>query len=233
MKKIIICDDDSSFRSCIKAEISKNISDIELVCFDSGYSMLDSGEVQDAYGCFLDIELGGEDGIEVAIELCKQNRNIKIFFISNYESLVFRAIHARPVRFIRKKYFLEEMKEAINYIKNEWCKKDESVVFKSGNKEIELSKNQIMYIESNAHYINIFCKNNVSRVRGKVSEYYENLKKMDFVQIQKGIVINMEYIDQICRDSIVLKNGEKFNISRNMQEIVNKTIMEFLRKEVE
>lgn len=235
MEKLLICDDDLYIHTYIREEVKKilgEIQDVKFVCFNSGQNMLESGEVKNAYGCFMDIELGGENGIQIAKELYKQNENIKIFFVSNYESFVFESIHIRPVRFIRKKYLETEIHEAANYIKNDLSVMNETVVFNSGKKRFEVIKKKILYIESNGHYINIYCENNCIRVRGKISDYYEGLEKMDFIQIQKGIVINMEYIDQICRNHIILKGGERFNISRERQLNVQKVVMKFLRKEM-
>ncbi|MGN0513328.1 MAG: LytR/AlgR family response regulator transcription factor [Lachnospiraceae bacterium] len=236
MKKFLICDDDSGIHSIVQKEIKEEIGEVEdckFVSFVSGRDMLASNEVKDAYGCFLDIELNNENGINIAMDLYKVNPDLKIFFVSNYESLVFQAIHARPVRFIRKKFIGEDLTEAVHYIKTDISKIVEMVHFENGKKQVEFRLDKIIYIENSGHYINISTVNGVQRVRGKAADYADMLKERNFVQIQKGILINMEFINQIRRGFVVLKNNEKFNISRERQDEVNRTVMRFLRREVE
>lgn len=235
MKKFLICDDDPAVHSIIQRKIEEEIKDMEecnFVSFLSGRAMLSSNEVSDAYGCFLDIELNGENGIDVAMEMYKANIDLKIFFVSNYDSLVFKAIHARPVRFIRKKFLMEDLLETAIYIKTDISKKTDIVHFDNGKSPIDIRQDKIIYIENNGHYINVVTVEGVKRVRGKVADYADGLKERDFVQIQKGIIINPEFINQIKSGVVVLKNDEKINISRTRQEEVNKMVMKFLRKEV-
>ena len=107
------------------------------------------------------------------------------------------------------------------------------VHFENGKKQVEFRLDKIIYIENSGHYINISTVNGVQRVRGKVADYADMLKERNFVQIQKGILINMEFINQIRRGFVILKNNEKINISRERQDEVNRTVMRFLRREVE
>lgn len=78
--------------------------------------MLSYPDAGNAYGSFLDIELGDENGIEPAKQINDLNPDIKIFFVSYHENLAYEAIHASAVRFIRKSNIGTDISEATQFI---------------------------------------------------------------------------------------------------------------------
>lgn len=236
MKSILICDDDIHFVKQIKAALENDMflkQEFEMGCFTSGKDILTSEYTKNAYGIFLDIELGNENGIEIAKQINVLNPNINIFFVSNHENLVFEAIHARPVRFIRKSSIESDIKETIQFIQKDYKRNDNKILFGEGSKAVEISATDIRYLINNGHYIEINSRAEQLKLRGKVADYVECLTKFDFVQIQKGIIVNMEYIDYIKAGCVVLKDKQSFNISREKKETVSKVFLKYLRKEIE
>lgn len=236
MIPILICDDDTDFLKQIKSMLENDLflkQEFEMIYFTSGKDILDSKYTKNAYGIFLDIELSDENGIELAKQINALNPNIKIFFVSNHENLVFEAIHARPVRFIRKSSMESDIKEAIQFIQKDYKRNDTKILFGEGSKVVQISANDIKYLVNNGHYIEINTRYEQFKLRGKVSDYVEQLAKLDYVQIQKGIIVNMEYVDYIKSGCVVLKDKQSFNISREKKETVSKTFLNYLRKEIE
>ena len=52
------------------------------------------------------------------------------------------------------------------------------------------------------------------------SKYVSNLENIGFVEVSKGIVINMRYINRIREDDIIMYDGEKVAISRRKKKSV-------------
>jgi DNA-binding LytR/AlgR family response regulator len=236
MKSIFICDDDMDFLKRIKVELENDTfikKEFEITCFTRGNDIWDNQYIKDAYGIFLDIELGDENGIELAKRLNVINPNIKIFFVSNHDNLVFEAIHARPVRFIRKSSIESDIKESIQFIQKDYKSNANKILFGEGTKAVEIPVADIKYLVNNGHYIELHIGTEQLRLRGKVADYVDCLAKMDFVQIQKGIMVNMEHIDYIKSGRVVMKDNQSFNISREKKEIVSKVFLEYLRRGME
>ncbi len=57
--------------------------------------------MQDMHILFLDIDMPGIDGMEIAKRLEQTERRVKVIFVTNHADMVFTAIHYRPFRFIR------------------------------------------------------------------------------------------------------------------------------------
>lgn len=236
MSTILICDDENEDLRLIQEMLTKQLltkeKSFEVIMCMSADELLANPKVGMADYCFLDIELGGMNGVEAAFELYKRNPWIKVIFVSHHEGMVFEAIHARPVRFVRKSKLAQDLSEAIAYIILEKERQNSKILFQNGNKKVELPVKSILYVANNGHYIDIITHKKNFKVRGKVSDYAGVLGDNSFLQIQKGIWVNLEYVDSLKRGCLYLKNNESFNISRVLLDDVKRRVMEYLRSEV-
>ena len=123
MFNIAICDDETEQLDIMERFIHENMVQsrflYQVIRFNVGKDLIEGARKEKISAVFLDIDMPEMTGIEVARELLKENRDIRIFFISNHEEMVFEAIHTRPMRFIRKNNLINEMTEAILFLKKE------------------------------------------------------------------------------------------------------------------
>ena len=228
-KKIVALDDRAIIVRMLELLLGTNY---EFRGFTKEERALSYLESQEADLLILDIDMPEMTGIEVARELLKENRDIRIFFISNHEEMVFEAIHTRPMRFIRKNNLINEMTEAILFLKKELEKEDGVICFTSGKNSHELKSEKIMYIESEGHYLRIISKSEMIRIRGKISDYADMLKEHYFLQIQKGILLNMKYISGMKGEHVFLQNNLSFSISRGKRDEIRKEFLKYMRREI-
>lgn len=81
--KAIICDDDPNVIRQLGEIIEMAYGDgVELVASDSVEALLSAGEDNDFEMAFIDIELGGESGIDAAERLLRLRPNVKVVFIT-------------------------------------------------------------------------------------------------------------------------------------------------------
>lgn len=236
MIKIALCDDETEYLDLVEQCIHERLlqAGVEHVFerFDNGEDIINSWDMDDYYAIFLDIDMPKLSGVQAGSRISEHNKNAKIFFVSSHDEMVYEAIHARPVRFIRKRLIEKEMSEALDFLIEEINKESKIMVFNCGKKTYTVKTDRILFIESSAHYIFIVTDDESIKVRGKISDYLDELKKYDFVQIQKGIVVNMKYMERKKRDQVMLQNGRKFTISRSRITDVEKEFMSYLRKGV-
>ncbi len=232
MFKIALCDDEIQQLNVMEKIIEKRLAqaNIEFVLekYRSGECLLEAKTEFDV--AFLDIEMTGITGIEVAKTLLQNNPEMNIVFVSSHEELVFEAIRVQPVRFVRKRFLAEELAEAIDFALEIHRKREGVIRFVSGKSEFKLKAGDIICVETSGHYLEITAKSGKYRVRGKVMDYLVEFKMQDFLQIQKGIVVNMQKIDSIKRDRVYLKDGQCFNIGRTCKDSVKKDFLKFMRK---
>ncbi len=232
MFRIALCDNEIEQLKLMEQIIGEKLQqeNVEFVLkkYSSGESFLEAGYAFDV--AFLDIEMQGMTGIDVARVLLERNPDVDIVFVSSHEEMVFEAIRVRPLRFVRKRFLAEELVESLDFALEIHKKRAGVIRFVSGKSEFELKSCDIIYVETSGHYLEITAKTGQYRVRGKIADYLDEFKMQDFLQIQKGIVVNMQRIDLIKGDKVHLDDGQYFNISRGSKDTIKKEFLKFMRK---
>ena len=108
MLKIILCDDSSQFLSVLKYYVEKECSrvlpndeDFEVgPAFGSGQTALEYIENNHVDVILLDIDMPDINGFDVAKVLCDRHKDIKIVFMSAYDSFVYNSFEFYPFSLI-------------------------------------------------------------------------------------------------------------------------------------
>ena len=230
---LVLCDDDVMFLELLEEKISEQMQKNGAACqvkrYPDSRQMLDHLTEEDEL-YVLDIDMPEVSGMELAKALLEKNPKASILFISNHEEMVFEAIRYQPFRFIRKEHLEEELPEAVNA----WLEKKKrenstiEITAKSGN--VLLFLTDILYMESNRHYLMIHCGEQVYEVRGKISDYEKLLKGHGFVRVNVAYLVNCQYIRALRAKKVTLTNGMELNIGQNRQEEIKHTYMEYIRE---
>lgn len=234
MFHFFVCDDEKEQCDAIEKMILDNMKEYRQSCkimkFYEAAHVMESIENNKIHAAFLDIDMAGTSGIELARQITEADASVYILFVSSHEEMVFEAIHARPLRFIRKSCLAEDMKEAVSALCRELSGSRKIICFASGKNSIDVEMQEIVSIESMAHYLRVILVKTEFKVRGKISDYLSELDENMFVRIQKGIVINMRHIEKMRSGKVLLDRGMEYNISRAWMDDVRKAFMKFMRR---
>lgn len=226
--KIVICDDMQEDLDLISTYIMKCANDlnIEIECnsYMDGNDLLNNiNDESDVV--FLDIDMPKPNGIDIANTLNEKFPELNIVFITNHSNLVFDVIKFRPLGFVRKNKIEDEMKQALIRVQNEIY--NNSVVFQN---LMVIKMNDILYMESKGHNIEIHTKEKVQTVRATMSEYEQKLKPYGFVRIHKGFIVNMKFICRINGRIVKLDNGIELISGGNYNKNVREAYAKFISK---
>lgn len=117
--RIIICDDEKSIQFLLKQKTAcffakKNIS-CEILCCDSGEEVLTltrQGVSIDLL--FLDIQMPGRNGMEIAKELRRQHKNISIIFVTALSDYVYEAFDVNALHYLVKPFADEKLEQVLD-----------------------------------------------------------------------------------------------------------------------
>jgi DNA-binding LytR/AlgR family response regulator len=101
----------------------------------------------------------------------------------------------------------------------------DTVLLTIENKKISISVTDIVYIESDDHYVMIHTQSDVFRYKANIGKIAEKLKKYHFVRCHSGFIVSCRYIAKIEKGSIKLKSGKLIPVSRSRQ---NETVSRFM-----
>ena len=103
-------------------------------------------------------------------------------------------------------------------------KKLKVIEITSGTTKHTLKLSEIIAFEIFVHDMTVYYYDDTElTVRYTLKKIENELNKYDFIKISRNTLINLNYIKDMSKDMIVMKNGRRFYISsRNVIEVKNR-----------
>ena len=214
MFKIAVCDDDTyMLEKVVKCiEQTKSRCNVEGVVYKTSDSVELLHEIQNSHFdiVVLDIQMPNIDGFDIASHLDDET---KLIFISGYDDFVFDVFEYNIHYFIRKKE-LSRLNEVIEKI----FKKDKEKYISFDTIEAEKIKvpaNCIVYIESIKNYIEVCVFDKcICKTRKTLKDFDYVLENKRFFKINKGTIINMDYVQKVEDVVAFIKTGNASELKR-------------------
>ena len=232
--RIAICDDERLDRELIVSSLNdiekerKYKFDIEI--YDGGKQLLDALKGAEWDALFLDIDMPEVNGMQIADSVHEKFPYIKIIFVTNRADLVFDTIRFCPFRFIQKNNLKKELCEAVIALHQKITDETFLFQFKNGNHLEKIQIRDIRYIESQKHNLEIVHGDDITKVRGKISEYEDKLISYGFVRIHKGFIVNMKYIKMLNSKFVILDDNTEFAIGAKYTTEVKDRYADYIRR---
>ena len=212
MMKIAVVDDDTKWRECIcqaLIRLDKN-KEMEIDEYPNGKRFLLSKKQYDI--SFIDIEMPGLDGFKTIRMAQKANSDGIYIILTTHVEMSRKGYLVNAFRYIDKAH-LEEIDEAINAAitvlgRNE---KIEVNVIGDGPRKIVLKN--IVFIETEKHYILIHTKQGTIRCSNNMCDLEERLDEKWFCRCHNVFIVNLDEISRIEDRIVYLSNGADIDIS--------------------
>lgn len=183
---------------------------------------------------FLDIEMNGTSGIELAHRIPQSSC---LIFTTAYANYALDGFEVNAIDFLHKPYFYERFDRSIQkaeqYLRmHDLLNMAESVerklVLKSEYKNVTLSVDSIIYIESIDNYIKVHLTDGTS-VLSKIPLHTieRQLPQSEFIRIHRSFIVSRSHVVQFTHTEVMLtKTGRHLPIGRKYME----DVMVLLRK---
>lgn len=220
--KIAVCDDEETalaiIVSAVKSTFAREGVSVELTACTNTSELRRWMDVIAFDLLMLDIDLPQKSGITFGQELRDQNRQVDIIYISSREDKVFDSLKIRPIGFVRKNRFLEDLPDAVRLFLRERTEQalPERLVLEQRDKVWTVDLKDILYLEGarNCQMIHIAGEQAPVPLRRPMQELESELQPKGFVRIHKGYLVNCDYIRLIEDGQVRLTNGESLPLSR-------------------
>ena len=203
------------FRKALETAATEADFSVDLVC-RSGLEG-DAREIEDFDIYFVDIELGEESGIELALDLQRRNSGREIIFVSAYENYVWKSMLVRPRFFIRKRVLEADLQEVTAFLKKLWEKKYVRVEVA----QVEVCPQTVLWCESKDHYVDIHQEDGSSiLLRTSLRQVESMFSEFHYIRIHNRRMVNLEYVERFKGNRVTLKDGTVLQVSRAYQKKV-------------
>lgn len=223
--RIAICDDDSKMADILLTILKDEFSqagrqDLVADYYGDGESLLMSLKDKAYKAILLDINMEPLDGFAVAEKIGRLDYKTKIVFVTSYDDIVYDTFDYTPFYFIRKsrcerytKRLVSKLLEIDGFEKN--------IELDISEKIININSTNIKYVESQDHYLTVYCDDDSNYViRKNMSEFEQDIVGTDLVRAHKKYIINYRYIAQIKQSTneIIMKDGNILKLGRTYKE---------------
>ena len=201
---IAVIEDDPADRQQLKNYLNRYGAEkdlkIEISEFVSGEEFLRSGKSCEIL--FLDIEMPGRNGIEIAKELRRKGNRAVIVLVTNMVQYAIHGYEVKAADYIVKpvsypQLFLK-MPDFISQIR----RSQKKLTVKTKEGMLRLSTQKIIYIESFGHDLIVHLSGQNEECPGPLKKIEEELSGYGFVKCSQSCLVNMAYVDGVFQDTI-------------------------------
>ena len=233
MIQVVICDDETRILVKMKEEIEQIFqeqgAEADYHLFDSCEQLLLQYDQMQMDVLFLDIDMPGMSGFELARQLCNRSCKACLVFVTNQDALVYESFTFHPFAFVRKAYFEQEIEQVIRQVLSHLRKMTDYHLFMIGNERMKLPLCQILYLEAEGNYVKLIMIHKEYRIRKTLTVMEQELEPFGFIRIHKGFLVNQEAILAIRQNEVELVNYTLLPIGRTNKEQVKRKLMQYLR----
>ena len=226
--KIAVCDDEKILRKQLSAYI-KSYSDKSSVDeYENGWELLNSNVYYDII--FLDIEMPGINGMDVAEILRNKCIDTHIVFLTSHIEYIYDAFKVKAFRFLNKPINISELIEAMRGVEAEILNKEKIVINRKG-RIYYINLKDIVYLEAFGDGTYVYDKyNNVYECSVQLKEWNKNLQGKGFFKIHKSFIVSFLYVKKVENHQLELFNiSNSFTISRRNLSMFKEEYLQYIK----
>lgn len=210
---IAIVDDTGADRETLKAMLNQyfagsgTLPDIEE--FQSGEEFLAVYQPLRYQIIFFDIYMGGITGMEAAKEVYRQDRGCRLIFFTTSTDYAVDSYQVQAAYYLMKPLQYQKLCAALDTFCTEQKDKKLEVELKGGVAGDILLKD-ILYVDCVKRMVRIHRADQVLTVTNRLAEISSCLEQIpEFLNCNKGIYVNMDWVQEMTDADLILKNGER------------------------
>ena len=194
---------------------------------------------------FLDIQMPGMDGFDIATELCSA-KNVPtphIIFTTAHDQYALRAFEIHAVDYLLKPFTRERLSSAVERARKEILLANQQpaangttaqnasryttrIVFKSRGRIVFLPVSDIRWISAEENYVRISTQTETHLLRETMARLEEKLDPDMFLRVHRSSIVNLQHVKEVRTEAdgdyaVVLVNGEKLTMSRGYRSRIN------------
>lgn len=219
MVTIAVCDDEKDMRAQLAQSAERQMQLMGEPCrileYSGGAKLLMQLKEQ-PYSIdiiFLDIELGAENGVDIARRIRRDNKECILIFVTGYSEYVFHGYEVGALNYILKPYTERKLTEVLTEALYRMDKgKEHYVSVTKDGALFRIPVKEILYFTSRLRKVAAVTAEKEWEYYGKLSEIETQVPPF-FVRIHQRYLVNMAYVERVDKDSVLLK-GERLPVSR-------------------
>ena len=194
-------------------------------------SAVEKGQTYDI--ALLDICMPSVSGTDAAEEMLAKSPEMSVIFLTTSNEYAVTAFALNATHYLLKPFSQEQFNAALDRAVKKT--EDQDILFLAcvdGMYRVCIS--EIVFIESQSYCLQCrLFSGEMVRLRMKLSQMFEEIQKYpEFIRVGVSYIVNLVFVRRISGNTMEMQGGVLIPIPRRSSEEVQKTYMEFSRKEV-
>lgn len=178
---------------------------------------------------FLDIEMPGSNGMEVAKEIRTKDQAVGIIFVTSMAQYAIEGYEVNAIDFMVKPVgyfnFASKLEKAFRFYEN---RVQQEILISSKDGVYKLSLSEIYYIEKERDFLVFLTQKDRIRERGSIKDLKHKLLELPFSECTSGCLVNLSYVKRIGKDFISLSTGVELPLSRRLKKQFSEAYIHYM-----
>ena len=195
---------------------------------------IDGAEIIDNYQSdfdliFLDIQMGGVDGMRTAMTIRRVDASVMIILVTKTAQYATKGYEVQAQNYILKPVtsfaFESELERSLSQLQR---KEKSSILVGSKIAPRRLELSEILFIESQKHKITVRTFDEHIVFTGTLKDYENTLKGHNYYRSNSGYLINLQHVMAIDGEDCIMSNGERLKVSRSRKKGLLDSLAEYI-----
>ena len=175
---------------------------------------------------FLDVEMPGINGVELAKCVREGNREVKIVFVTGYTDYILEGYDVSALHYLVKPLSEEKLFQVLDRARKEIAADDRVLYLRERDGIIRIPLREILYAEVFHNDVTIHARE-VHKRRMTLGELEKELSPgTGFFRIGRSYLLNLAYVVRTARSEVTLTDGTRLPLPRGQYELLNRAIIE-------
>lgn len=225
--KIAVVDDSMAdvelFLKLIREYSERHHRTIYADAFSGGEELLKKFQKEKFSAIFLDIYMEGISGVETARKIREKDKDVRLIFTTTSEEYFAEGFEVEATHYLLKPLNTKKIEEVMQRLHSIFAEEETILTLQSGNREVQIPKNKILYIETIRNGIMICCKDNQIPVRCSISAAMEMLQFSNFLRCHRYSIVNLDAVERVENDSFIMTDGRRILLRREGRKELKET----------
>lgn len=225
-------------KSYIEAWSANSGQKVSVAVYEDGEKFLFHIEdTKDIDAVFLDIQMPGITGVELARKLRGSHKELAIIFTTGIDDYMEEGYELEAIHYLMKPIRAEKVALCLDKVCRKAMQKEEYLVVNSGEDIFKVAHSKIWWLSAMGHYTILAVQENDGTIkrmdaRNSIGEMEKQLLTNPmFQKSHRSYIVNLAHVKSIAKTDVVMDNQDKIPLSRRMYQQVNEGFIRFYTME--
>lgn len=215
--------DREKLASLLREDFARRGEHVDLSLYESGEDFLAQYRPRACDGLFLDVLLGGMDGIEVARRVREEEEKLPIVFTTRERDYAVDGFDIGARDYLVKPLAGEKVSRCVDRIL-EYLARPSSIPLQETSawghaSPLDIPLDEIVYAEYCNHIVDVHTTQGVFCTRQSFQEFTARLPHTGrFYVCGRGLVVNLSYVARVLDGELLLRGGDRLPYSRRRKQ---------------